>query len=96
MKKARLQVRVGAAIRRRREAAEYSQEGFAALIGMHRTYYSSIELGKKNLRMATLERICQALGVQPWEVLKDAEYETAAPVTRKRNVGRRSVPQGMV
>jgi transcriptional regulator with XRE-family HTH domain len=73
MKKARLQVRVGAAIRRRREAAEYSQEGFAALIGMHRTYYSQIELGKKNLRIETLDRICAELGVKPWEILRDAE-----------------------
>jgi len=51
-----------------------SQEDFAELIGMHRTYYSAIERGLKNVRIETLERICGALGAHIWEVVKEAEH----------------------
>jgi transcriptional regulator with XRE-family HTH domain len=73
MKRNPLQQRVGAALRKRREAQEISQEDFAELVGMHRTYYSAIERGLKNIRIETLERICSALDVHIWEVVKDAE-----------------------
>ena len=73
MKRNSLPERIGAALRRRREAQEISQEDFAELVDMHRTYYSAIERGKKNMRLETLERICTALRSRMWEVLKDAE-----------------------
>jgi transcriptional regulator with XRE-family HTH domain len=65
--------RIGAALRRRREAHEISQEDFAERVGMHRTYYSAIERGRKNMRLETLERICTALRCRMWEVIKEAE-----------------------
>lgn len=52
---------------------EISQEDFAELVQMHRTYYSAIERGLKNVRIATLERICAALKTKIWEILKEAE-----------------------
>jgi len=67
---------LGRALRARREASGYSQESYADAIGMHRTYYSAIERGEKNLQLDTLQRICNGLGCQLWEVLKDAEIET--------------------
>ncbi len=67
-----LQRRVGASIRRRREALGISQEAFAAHIGMHRTYYSAIERGEKNLSLSTIQRLCVGLGVKAWEIFKDA------------------------
>jgi transcriptional regulator with XRE-family HTH domain len=73
MKRNSLPVRIGAALRRRREAQEISQEDFAELVGMHRTYYSAIERGLKNVRLETLERLCLALRTRMWEVIKDAE-----------------------
>jgi transcriptional regulator with XRE-family HTH domain len=73
MKRNTLPQRIGAALRRRREAQEISQEDFAELVGMHRTYYSAIERGLKNIRLETLERICAALHVRMWEVVKEAE-----------------------
>lgn len=51
---------------------EVSQERFAPKVGMHRTYYSAIERGLKNMRLDTLQRICAALQVKASEVLKDA------------------------
>ena len=73
MKRNSLPERIGAALRRRREAQEISQEDFAELVGMHRTYYSAIERGLKNVRLETLERLCIALRTRMWEVIKDAE-----------------------
>jgi transcriptional regulator with XRE-family HTH domain len=73
MKRNPLQQRIGVVLRRRREAQEISQEDFAEVIGMHRTYYSAIERGLKNVRIETLERVCTALRVKMWEVVKEAE-----------------------
>jgi transcriptional regulator with XRE-family HTH domain len=73
MKTDTFQRRVGASIRRRREGLGFSQEGFAAHIGMHRTYYSAIERGEKNLSLSTIQRLCLGLKAKPWEVFKEAD-----------------------
>jgi len=65
MEKATIQKRLAAAIRKRREALGYSQEGFADFIGMHRAYYGPIELGKKNLTIFTLSRVAAGL---KWDI----------------------------
>jgi transcriptional regulator with XRE-family HTH domain len=73
VKRQPLQVRIGEVVRRHREKGEYSQEGFADHIKMHRAYYGAIERGKKNLQLTTLERVCDGLEVEMWEVIRDAE-----------------------
>ena len=73
MKKRPFQVRIGEAIRKRREAGPYNQETFADHIEMHRAYYGELERGKKDLRITTLERVCEGLDVPVWEVIRDAE-----------------------
>ena len=40
-----------------------SQEKFALKIDMDRTYYSSVEAGKRNLSIVNIEKIAQGLGV---------------------------------
>lgn len=72
MKARSLQQRVGEALRRRREALRITQEDFADSIDMHRTYYSAIERGEKNLTLTTLDRVCKGLDARPWEVMRDA------------------------
>lgn len=64
---------LGKAFRKRREALGFSQESFADEIGMHRTYYSAIERGEKNLQLDTLQRVCEGLQTPIWEVFKHAE-----------------------
>lgn len=64
---------LGKALRARREGLGYSQESFADEIGMHRTYYSAIERGEKNLRLDTLRRLCDGLGVTAWQMIRAAE-----------------------
>ena len=65
--------RIGAAVRRRREALPLSQEAFADKVRMHRAYYGAIERGEKNLQISTLERVCAGLGSPMWEVMREAE-----------------------
>jgi transcriptional regulator with XRE-family HTH domain len=68
-----LKVRVGKALRRRRESLNISQEDFSEKVEMHRTYYSQIERGKKDLRIGTLAKICSALGITITELFNDVE-----------------------
>lgn len=75
MKRRTLQERIGEAVRKRREDQNYSQEGFADHIRMHRAYYGAIERGRKNLQLATLERVCIGLDVSMWEIVRDAESQ---------------------
>lgn len=63
---------LGAAIRARREALGFSQESFADEIKMHRTYYSAIERGEKNLTVAVLERVARGLGAKLSAVFSEA------------------------
>lgn len=65
--------RLGSTFRRRRESLAYSQESFADFIGMHRTYYSAIERGEKNLQLDTLHRISVGLKLPLSEVFREAE-----------------------
>ena len=65
--------RLGEVIRRRREAAGWTQEGFADEIEMHRAQYGLIERGKKDLRLSSLERVAAGLKVPLSVILREAE-----------------------
>ena len=65
--------RLGRALRKRREAAGFSQESFADEIEMHRTYYSAIERGEKNLQLDTLQKVASGLDCPLWELFREAE-----------------------
>lgn len=40
-----------------------SQEKFALKIGMDRTYYASVESGRRNISLINIEKIAEGLGV---------------------------------
>ena len=65
--------RLGRALRKRREALGFSQESFADEIEMHRTYYSAIERGEKNLQLDTVQKVARGLKAPVWELLREAE-----------------------
>jgi transcriptional regulator with XRE-family HTH domain len=69
----RLQAKLGTTIQRLRKVKGYSQESFADEVGVHRTYMGSVERGEKNISLQNIERIAKALGVQPSDLLRDAE-----------------------
>ena len=55
--------RVGNRIRELRSQTGLSQEKFALKIGMDRTYFASLELGKRNIALKNIEKIANGLGV---------------------------------
>jgi len=72
MRELQFQKAVGAAIRKKRESLDLSQEAFADSIEMHRAYYSSIERGERNLTLKLLFRVSQGLKAKISELMKDA------------------------
>jgi transcriptional regulator with XRE-family HTH domain len=56
-----IRVRFGRAIRRIREAQGINQEEAAERCGLHRTYYSGIERGVRNVSLVNIERVSRGL-----------------------------------
>ena len=56
-------------LRRLRLARKWSQEVCAEKCGLHRTYIGAVERGERNITLATLDAIAQALNVSPIELL---------------------------
>lgn len=50
-------------VRTLRHAKGVSQEEFATICGLHRTYVGSVERGERNVTLSTLEVLASALGV---------------------------------
>ena len=55
--------KIGNRIRELRSHTGLSQEKFAQKIGMDRTYFASVELGKRNIALKNIEKIANGLGV---------------------------------
>ena len=70
-----LRKRLGRAVRRLRKAAGYSQEGFADLVGVHRTYMGAVERGEVNISLRNIEKIAGSLEITGGELLLEAEKE---------------------
>ena len=56
-----IRIRFGRAIRRIREEQEINQEEAAERCGLHRTYYSGIERGVRNVSLVNIERVAKGL-----------------------------------
>ncbi len=65
-------VRFGLRLREVREKAGISQEKLAEIAGLHRTYVSSVERGKRNISIENIERLAQALGTTMAQLMPDA------------------------
>lgn len=63
----------GLAVRRQRESLKLSQEDFAERASVHRTYISSIELGKVNVGIEVANSVAGALGMPLSELIRLAE-----------------------
>ena len=63
--------KIGNKIRELRQQTGLSQEKFALKIGMDRTYFASVELGKRNIAIINLEKIANGLNITLSELFKD-------------------------
>jgi transcriptional regulator with XRE-family HTH domain len=62
---------LGKRVRELREQRGLSQEQLAERAGLHWTYVSGIERGRRNPGLNTLGALAKALGVTLWEFLRD-------------------------
>ena len=51
----------GRTLRRLRTEKNISQEAFASMCNLHRTYISDVELGKRNVSLENIKRMADAL-----------------------------------
>jgi transcriptional regulator with XRE-family HTH domain len=58
-----IRARLGANVRRLRVEKGWSQEDYADRAGIHRTYVSDIERGRRNPTIAIVEKLAKALKV---------------------------------
>jgi transcriptional regulator with XRE-family HTH domain len=65
-----LQRILGENLRAYRQARGLSQEAFADVLGVHRTYMGSVERGERNVTLRTLERIAERIGKEPLSLLQ--------------------------
>ena len=63
--------KIGNRIRELRKETGLSQEKFAAKIGMDRTYFASVELGKRNISIVNLEKIADGLDISLAELFRN-------------------------
>lgn len=87
-----LRVRLGQAVRELRRAAGYSQEAFAAHARVHRTSMGSIERGKGNVGIDTLQQLADGLNMPAWELLRIAEVGAGSAETSRSGGGTRRKP----
>ncbi len=65
-----LQRAVGRNLRAYRQARQLSQEAFAEVVGVHRTYMGGLERGERNLTLKSVERLAERLGMPPLQLFQ--------------------------
>lgn len=63
----------GLAVRQERERVGVSQDVFADMAGVHRTYVGSVERGERNLSLKNIAAFADALGITSSKLLAKAE-----------------------
>jgi len=58
-----IRIRFGRALRQRRRKLGVSQEAFADLCGLDRTYMGGIERGERNVALVNIEKIARGLRI---------------------------------
>lgn len=67
--------KLGHQIRILRLETGLSQEKFALKINMDRTYYSSVESGKRNISILNIEKIANGLNISLSELFKNIQWK---------------------
>jgi transcriptional regulator with XRE-family HTH domain len=66
-----LQRILGNNLRAFREAEGVSQEAFADVLGVHRTYMGALERGERNVSLKSVEKIAGKLKIEPLLLLSE-------------------------
>ena len=82
-----IQRRLGQRIRELRIKQGFdTQEAFSEFLGVHRTVVGFWETGRKDLRLSTLIRVAEALGVGPSDLLTGLESDGQPAVPTPRSL----------
>ena len=65
----------GKNLRKFRTALGVSQEKFAEMCGLHRTYISDIERFQRSISLDNIQKIADALGIETYRLFMDSEAE---------------------
>jgi transcriptional regulator with XRE-family HTH domain len=65
-----IRIRFGMAVRQKRHKLGVSQEAFADLCGLDRTYIGGIERGERNVALVNIEKIAKALKLSLSELMR--------------------------
>ena len=71
--------RFGQVVRKLRLEQNISQEELADRCGLHRTYISDIELGKRNVSLENIERIAISLNRSLSDLFKEVDLYESLP-----------------
>lgn len=67
-------------LRKYRNASGLSQEAFATKAGLHRTYISALECGKRSIALDNIEKIANALEIDAYLLFIDTTNETSIDI----------------
>ena len=65
-----VRIRFGKVLRQRRRKLGVSQEAFADLCGLDRTYVGGIERGERNVALVNIEKLARALRISLSELFR--------------------------
>mgnify|MGYP003301898225 CR=1 FL=1 len=68
-----IQLAFGKTLKQLRKDAGISQEQFALMIGMDRTYYASVESGKRNISIQNIQKISNGFHISLADLFKQVE-----------------------
>src|SRR5665213_2009028 len=74
---------LGKTIRLLRQGRGLSQESFAEVCGLHRTYICDVERGVRNVTIGTLLKIAHGLGTTVSELTRHLENDARFPGARQ-------------
>lgn len=61
----------GTNLRRYREEKNISQERFAEMAGLHRTYISDVERFQRSISLSNVQKIADALEIETYKLFKE-------------------------
>lgn len=70
-----IKTQFGHTIKELRLSKNISQEKFAEIVGLHRTYISEVERGARNVSLINIIRIAEGLEIKPSELFRRMEKE---------------------
>ncbi len=66
----------GSNLRRYRKELGVSQEKFAELCGLHRTYISDIERFRRSIALDNIQKIADALGIETYKLFLEEDKQS--------------------